>query len=134
MKKIIERCLNEMNDINYDMEPYMKPNPSSNGLTKQDKEKNKQLYKQVEALNKKLQKQIDIDCGRTTLPSYKKEVKSLLTFDKEALKELLKEHLTIRVEANKEYGSYDAGDYVNVSVSIHFDEELISCDNSTFYF
>lgn len=117
----------------YQNEPYTKPNPPFNGITKQDKEKNRQLHKQVEVLQKKLQKQIDIDCGRTNLPSYKKEVKSILTFDKESLKELLREHLTIRVEVNKECGSYDSSDYVNVAVSIEFDEEVISCDNSGFY-
>ncbi len=72
---------------------------------------------------------IDETC-LTDLPSYKKEVRSILTFDKEALKDLLKEHLTIKVETNCEnYSSHwdgNDGHQFTTKVSILFDNDVIT--------
>jgi len=116
-----------------DFDRFNKFNKSAefNGLTEEDKLKQKRLYEQVEVLQKKLQKQIDKDCGRAYLLSYKKEVETPLTLNKESLKELLREHLTIKVVTDKNYGHYEDCDSISISVSIMFDDEEICGDNSS---
>ena len=108
------------------------------GLYKVTDENLSNFYKDVDLIRHNLQKKISRDCGGD-VSLFKKEseavkaAKEWSDMNKDTLKQLLKEHLTIKIETDNEPQYYDGlnGHTLKTRVSLLFDNEEIAYDFSS---